>query len=475
MKRLTVWSVPLAMVALVGLGFAAGRWSGSGTLLVKAPTDDHAGHDHGHEHGPDPNSLPLSDQARANLKLVVKELRLGDHWRTVTIPGVVGEMPGQSERRITTAVDGVIARVHVSPGQTVRPGDPLADIQATGEVLANAQAALLKTIQDLDLIGVELKRLEPLANEGAISGLRLIEKKYERQRLEAARLVQMQELLVRGLSTDQIAKIVQSKTLLREFTVRVPGGAVPPPKGDESTASSKNAVLPAAFLEVVDKSKVDDRAMTYSVESIDVFPGKLIQPGDEICDLALHDELRLEGMAFPRDSELIAKALEEQRAVTARFESGGSEIVVHEGLHIQFAENVVDPTTKLFRFYLPFRNQVARDNVGPGGVTFRSWRFKPGQRLQLDVPAEKWIEQFVVPTEAVVREGAEAFVFRANGKLFERATVTIAYEDPRFTVLTNDGSLFEGEEIAWNQAYQLQLALKKAQGSGVDMHAGHNH
>ncbi len=35
----------------------------------------------------------------------------------------------------------------------------------------------------------------------------------------------------------------------------------------------------------------------------------------------------------------------------------------------------------------------------------------------------------VLPTDAVVKEGADAFVFRQNGKLFERVPVVIAYED----------------------------------------------
>ena len=43
-------------------------------------------------------------------------------------------------------------------------------------------------------------------------------------------------------------------------------------------------------------------------------------------------------------------------------------------------------------------------------------------------------------------------------------------------VLANDGSLFPGDVIALNNAYQLQLALKRSgnKASG-DAHHGHSH
>jgi hypothetical protein len=82
---------------------------------------------------------------------------------------------------------------------------------------------------------------------------------------------------------------------------------------------------------------------------------------------------------------------------------------------------------------------------------------------------------FVLPSEAVVREGPEAYVFRVNGSKLERQGVTVAASDRQQVAIKNDGSIFPGEVLAANSAYQLNLALKKSSGSGIDPHAGHSH
>ncbi|SFI90814.1 efflux RND transporter periplasmic adaptor subunit [Planctomicrobium piriforme] len=477
----------LIFVVLVVIASGAGYLLGRGAQPVAAPAaehnendgHDHAGHDHGdehgHEHGSDPNQLVLSDQARQNLGLKVGPVTVGEFWRTIVVPGTIAEQPGHSERRITTAVNGIVTKVYVSPGQTVRPGDPLLDVQTTGELLANAQSSLLKTIQDLELIELELKRIEPLAEQGSIPGTRVLEKKYERQRLETQRLVQVQELLVRGLSADQIKSIMESRVLLRTFTIRVPISG-----GGEANLETQQAeldrVLPIVHEEIAPAADAHaGEDLAYSVEDLSVFPGKLIQPGDELCGLALHTSLRVIGMAFQKEAELINQVIQEQRPVTAIFESQSGTPLIRENLTIQYADNVVDPDSRLLRFYLPLKNEVIRDVRNAEGITFRAWRFKPGQRVQLRLPAEHWTDKIVLPIEAVVKEGAETYVFRENGKLFERVPVSVVYEDSRSAVLANDGSVFEGDFVAMNEAYQLNLALRKAQGGGVDLHAGHNH
>lgn len=444
MKRLGLILIPIVVLAAAAGGYFAGQWSSAASAPADAaghsPHDDH---DHGAEE--EANELALSDQARQNLGLKTGAVVLKDYWRTVVMPGVVAEKPGQSERRISTTVNGIVHKVFVMPGQTVRPGDALLEVHSTGELLANTQASLLKTLQDLELIGQELKRIEPLATQGAIPGARVLEKQYERQRLEAQRLVQTQELLVRGLAPDQVQRICDSKELLRQFTIRAPQEAA---GGEERL---------------------------YSVERIGVFPGKLVQPGDELCDLALHTHLFLVGLGFQKEAELINRVLEAERSVTAIFDARDTDPVVLDGLKIQFADNVIDPDTRLFHFYLPLANEVARDVTGPDGVMFRSWRFKPGQRAQLRLPVEQWRDRIVLPTDAVVKEGAEAYAFRLNGRRVERVTVGIEYEDGLNTVLVDDGSLFAGDTVAFNQAYQLNLALRQQHAAGGDPHAGHDH
>lgn len=466
-----------AIVCLfVGLAFGGGygwaRFQASRTQAATAASaateEGHDEHAHGDENA---NSVPLTDQARANLKLQLGPIGLGRYQRQLVLPGVVVEQPGHSERRITTSLPGVITRVHALPGQTVRPGDPLFDLQPTGELLTNAQSELLKSLQEIELVNAELKRLAPLVENGSIPARTKIEKEYELRRLESQKLVQIQELMVRGLSPQQITEMVEHKVLLREFTVYVPGKQpAEKPHGNDHTHHS---VVPAVL--IPERTAESSSELTYTLERINVFPGKLVNPGEELCDLALHTDLYLEGFAFERDSRWLADAVQHARPIEAVFESDEQEPLTRTGLQIRFVDNNLDPQTRTLKFYIPLKNEVLRDNVAGDGIVYRSWRFKPGQKVKLLLPIEEINNVFVVPAEAVVIEGPEAFVFRAAGENMDRIPVVIAERDPRQIAIRNDGHLFPGDQIALNQAYQIQLALKQQQGSGIDPHAGHNH
>jgi membrane fusion protein, heavy metal efflux system len=94
--------------------------------------------------------------------------------------------------------------------------------------------------------------------------------------------------------------------------------------------------------------------------------------------------------------------------------------------------------------------------------------------MQLRVPIEQWNDQIVVPVNAVVKDGADWFVFRRNGKRFERVPVHVRHRDQSVVVIANDGSVFPGDVIALRSAHQIQMAMKNVSGA-VDPHAGHTH
>lgn len=481
------WAGILGAVAVAGISAGATistreLWlplvNAKAAEVEKAEHDEHAGHDHGgggHDHGgeEDKNSVTLTEQARTNLGLKLGAVELSDYTRNLVVPGVVIEQPGHSERRITTSLDGVIMKIHAFPGQAVKPGDPLLDIQPTGELLTSAQASLIKTLQEMELVDIELKRLSPLVENGSVPARTKLEKEYERKRLESQKIVQIQELLVRGLTAYQITEMVEHKTLLREFTIHVPGGTPKPPQNDEK--HNHPSIIPTTFNQAPERMDSDAAEHVYTVEQINVFPGKLVQPGEDLCDLALHTELYVEGQAFERDSLLLADAVQQQWPLTVLFEAELEKTEPREGLKIRYVENSLDAATRTLRFYVPLKNEVVRDAEADNGVVYRSWRFKPGQKVRVLLPIQKLTEQMVVPASAVVTEGPDAYVFRVNGKKLERLPVSVEFRDPRNVVIKNDGSIYLGDEIAMNQAYQINLALKKLQGSGVDPHAGHNH
>jgi membrane fusion protein, heavy metal efflux system len=97
--------------------------------------------------------------------------------------------------------------------------------------------------------------------------------------------------------------------------------------------------------------------------------------------------------------------------------------------------------------------------------------------VRLLLPIERLKNRVVLPADAVVKEGADSFVFRANGKLLQRIPVQVEHLDARNAVLKQAGALAPGDLIAMNQSYQLNLALKKSQSGERSSHdhAGHSH
>ena len=132
----------------------------------------------------------------------------------------------------------------------------------------------------------------------------------------------------------------------------------------------------------------------------------------------------------------------------------------------------------MLSFYLPIENPM-REITTANGTIRRVWRYRPGQRVRLGVPIERHDDVFVIPREAVVHEGADAYVFRQNGSLFERKAVYVRYEDQDYAVIANDGSITAGNVIAMNAAVQLNRAMKaKAEGDAGSQghdHSGHSH
>src|SRR5262249_23485838 len=73
---------------------------------------------------------------------------------------------------------------------------------------------------------------------------------------------------------------------------------------------------------------------------------------------------------------------------------------------------------------------------------------------------------FALPTDAVSREGPEAFVFTQNVNTFERKPVRVLLQDRQHVVVANDGSIIPGTFVVQSAAAQLNRMVK-AGSSGV--------
>jgi hypothetical protein len=184
----------------------------------------------------------------------------------------------------------------------------------------------------------------------------------------------------------------------------------------------------------------------------------------------------VEGWAFKSEAKSLAIAAEKRLPIRAEFadEHPGDWPPI-EPLMIHHLSNQVDPVSRTFSFFLTIDNQgqtFTRD-----GKTFNVWRFRPGQRVRLRIPVEKFftygpdgkkeIPPFVLPASAIVREGPEAYVFVQSNNVFKRKPVHVLYEDRTDAVIPNDGkSITEADYIVLNGAAAINRAMKAGAGDG---------
>ncbi len=236
-------------------------------------------YDHKHDEAA---AIKLSKQAQGNIGLHLARIELRPFERTITVPGMVVERPGWSVLEVTAPMTGVVTRIYPIQGEAVQPGQPLFEVRLTHEDLLQVQTEFLRTIEELDVIGREVARLEKVSADGIIAGKTLLERKYEQQKQEAALRAQRQALLLHGLSAEQVDKIVATRTLLQSLTIRAPAR--------EEPASSSD---PARHLQV---------------QQLKVVQGKHVNAGDTLCTLVDHHELYIEGMAFEQDIRAINRS-----------------------------------------------------------------------------------------------------------------------------------------------------------------------
>jgi cobalt-zinc-cadmium efflux system membrane fusion protein len=445
--------------------------------------EDHAAANYDHPHD-EAAALSLSKQAKANIGVRPVRVELRTFERTITVPGIVVERPGWTTLEVTAPMTGVVTRIYPIQGEAVEPGQPLFEVRLTHEDLLQKQTDFLRGVEELDVITREVGRLEKVASDGAIAGKTLLERKYEQQKHQAALRAQRQALLLHGLSKEQVENIETSRTLLQSLVVAVPlrdsAGDRPDFPATMVRMVPEMGLSPSASAADPAAAKAERPASispkTFQVQELKVSQGSYVTAGSILCRLVDHAELYIEGKAFEEDVQAINQAAAKGWKVSASLgpkPAGGNDAV--QGLGIRYLDDKVDPESRAFRFYVALPNQVVREDKAPDGRRFVYWRFKPGQRTQLQVPVETWPDRIVLPVDAVAQDGVEFYVFEANGDHFDRRPVHVEYRDQQWVVIANDGALRPGVTAAGSAAHQMQMAMKSKAEGAVDPHAGHNH
>lgn len=443
---MTFWRVLLVLAALCAAGIVG--WLNRGRWLPRASISNEPAAGAPKAPAPPPNSVALTDQTVKTLGLVSKPVRIGSTWRTLTVPGTVVDRPGVSDRGVSAPMSAVVLRVHVAPGDVVRPGDPLFTLRVVGEALQAAQAELFKASEERKVVADQLERLRPLSQDGAVSGARLVELDGQSKRLAALIQSSRHDLAARGLSASQIEDVERGR-FVTEFVVGVPQTPKP-------------------------SSEADAAPPMLQVQEIRTELGQQVQSGQILADLSDHRFLAIEGRAFKHEASLIEAAARNDWPVAVEF-LGASDLEWSQAatsLPIATLGSNVDPVSRTFPFTMALANQFRTIKIGDRSLVV--WRYRTGQKVRLSVPAAKLDDAIVLPPDAVARDGSERVVFRHNGSVFERKSVQVLLEERDRVVLANDGSLSAGVYVVQNQATALLRALK-AQAPKPEVEGGHWH
>jgi membrane fusion protein, heavy metal efflux system len=453
-------AIGVLLIVALGAALGGGWWGWRQWQATQAPAP--AAHEHGegeedHGHGAATSPVKLSAQARKNLGLVSKPLAPATYWRTLELPGVVVDRPGVSDRGVVAPIAGTVTQIHIFPGSTVAPNDPLFTIRLVSESLHTSQLELYKATREIDIAKRQRERLTALAESGAIAKSRIIELDNQIERAQATVDAYRQDLQARGLPADRI-DVAAKGEFVTEMTVRAPSDQIPP----------AGSVAQAGF----DQSEPGRLPFSFELQSLDVQLGEQVEAGRVLCHLADHRSLLIEGRGFNDDLPLIQEAARNGWEVEIQLETAaaGNWPPLPKKLKIDHLSNAVDHETHTFSFFLPLENQwqTYTQNAAPRLL----WRFRPGNHLRLRVPVEKLENVFVVPRQAVVREGPEAYIFRQNGDLFDRLPVHLLHEDRQFAVLANDGAVRKGMYLAQSGAASINRVFKaqSATGAPAGMH-----
>lgn len=466
--------IPLGIGLFVGLAvpidFIRNQVAGS---LDETQIDNGHQHDMADDHVGESEHVELSPKSQESMGLRTGLIKLSEYQSHFELPAFVREVPGASELHVATRFSGLVKRVFISQGQTVTPGQPIAEIELTGELLASAQSELLDAQKQISIVEKEIARLEPSVKAGGVASKTLLEKKYERDRLIAKVETKSQELLVRGLNQSQIDEIIETKKLLRTVRVNVPDNLIPPQ-------------LNAGGL-------MDNAPENFLVERLVAKPGMMINMGEHLCLLSFHAVVALEGQAYEKDLPFIRNAISEQTPLVV---SVGPEGAVERipGQHISFLSNHVDAETNTYPFFIYLINKkLYQTKYGTDQADFIAWKWKPGQRAHVEMPAEKFSEAVVIPRDALAVDGLNHYVFRWNGVVehdhdhdhsdadheehelldeFEAIAVSVAYMDRNRVLIELDEPLKKGDRIAFNNASRLLFAMQSG-GAGHTHHHDH--
>lgn len=341
-----------------------------------------------------PSVLKLSPETVKDIRLRVEPAGRHVVEDVIEVDGTV-DVPPDRRADVSSQLAGTLERIRVTPGQTVRAGEVLAEIASLD--LQNFQLDFLRANLDSRLRKDVVERLHAVGKSAALREIQEAESLYQAALNRRESL--LQKLNAIGLNAGQIEQLLQTKKLVETLPLRAPIGG---------TVIQFNKVL-----------------------------GQSVKAEEPL--FAVHDLTRVwvQGYLFEQDVVRVRTGQKVRVRLVADSQFLAEGAIVRSG-HVFGAE---DRTLSVWielkeapKQPLPY-NLLAR-------LTITLGRPRP---------------VLAVPSESLVSDGLRSYLFvrRLDGT-FERRLVETGRADDRFIEISS--GLEAGEPIAVRGATQLQTA-----------------
>ena len=336
--------------------------------------------------------LTISPETARDIGLVVQPVSVHSISKTISIDGVVDLAP--SHRAVASArIGGVVERILVDRGQSVRRGDVLAEINS--QEFQDLQLKLLRAELDKKLEQTVVANLR-LARSG-VSERQLLESESQLSQTLIRHDNLMRQLRLAGLNDAQLSELLQSQKLLATLQVVAPIDGV--------------------------------------VVGLDKFLGHVIRPEEPLFEI--HDLSHVWVQGFFAEQDLPNMKI--GRTVRCRFVSIPNEVVT--GRIVRSGQQLSEDNRTLAVW-------IELDAM-PSSPVLHS------MLARITIDCDVGSSEIAVPRKAVLQEGSRSYVFvRKEDQSFERRLITAGPSND-LLVAVREG-LREGEMVAVQGTFELQ-------------------
>lgn len=340
--------------------------------------------------------LQISAAARRRLGVADDEVELGAIAQVAQVVGTV-RLPTGRAGPATARVPGKVARLVGQPGQRVKKGEVVAEIESL-ELVA-LELDLVEADLELSLKQKDLERVRTLASQDIQPRAELFRLETEFQAKEAGVSALARRLRLLGVGDDEIARIRATHRTLETLGVRAPIDGV--------------LSLPRVVL------------------------GEVVALGSVLYDVEDTATVWVEGAAYPSD---VAR-LRVGQLVRVRVPALPDEAL--EG-RVAFLGSVLDPQSRGLPVYVTVPN-------GDG-------RLKAGFQASLAVKVGATDELISAPLASVLSESTGPVTILAEGATYRRVPVRLGErrDDQRVEVISG---LFPGDRLVTTGAEEVRSAL----------------